>query len=34
VDPHEAVGGPAAAVHLGEVQNLHPCQGDKSAKTL
>jgi hypothetical protein len=31
MDSHEAVGGAAAAVHLGEVQNLHPCEGDKSA---
>jgi hypothetical protein len=23
VNPHEAVGSPAAGVHLGEVQNLH-----------
>ena len=31
MDPHEAVGGAAAAVHLGEVENLHPCEGDKTA---
>jgi hypothetical protein len=31
MNPHETVGGAAAAIHLGEVQNLHPCVGDKSA---
>ena len=32
MDSHKAVGGATAAVHLGEVQNLHPCEGDKSAQ--